>query len=302
MLRHKIFSIAVAGVVLTATAAPIGILAQTTNIQETIARLLQQIQNIQAQIQQLQTQRQAAVADLVRTLREGTTGDDVKILQSVLAADPEIYPEGLITGYFGRLTAQAVRRYQAKHGIETVGAVGPKTLRKLNEDLQSSPVTLEDSAEGKRPCAIVPPGHLIAPGWLRKMGGVQPIVPACQTLPPGIAQKLTGTGTTTPPAPPPSTDTIPPYISNVVTTNVASTSAMVSWDTSELATSKVYYAATTSLNIGLATVVSDATLVLHHSVNLTGLTRNTFYSYLVESTDPSGNVSTSTPQTFNTLL
>ena len=64
------------------------------------------------------------------------TGDDVETLQQILATDPDIYFEGLVTGYFGQLTKNAVKRFQKATGIEQVGQVGPKTLSKLNDLLK----------------------------------------------------------------------------------------------------------------------------------------------------------------------
>ena len=54
-------------------------------------------------------------------------------LQKVLAQDPEIYPEGKITGVFDKATEAAVKRFQKKYGIRTTGQVGPQTRAKLNE-------------------------------------------------------------------------------------------------------------------------------------------------------------------------
>ncbi len=61
----------------------------------------------------------------------------VKALQQFLAQDKTLYPEGLITGYFGALTELAVQRFQERYGIakngdEGYGIVGPKTRAKLN--------------------------------------------------------------------------------------------------------------------------------------------------------------------------
>ena len=48
----------------------------------------------------------------------GDSGEGVRQLQIFLKAQgPEIYPEGLITGYFGSLTQKAVQRFQEKYGI-----------------------------------------------------------------------------------------------------------------------------------------------------------------------------------------
>ena len=119
---------------------PIFAFAQTTTVSTSIQALLEQIKSLQAQIVALQQQQvtvrqqqQQAFVSLVATLKEGSVGDQVTTLQTLLALDPGIYPEGKITGFFGRLTAQAVKRFQKKHGIEQLGNVGPKTLKKLNE-------------------------------------------------------------------------------------------------------------------------------------------------------------------------
>jgi peptidoglycan hydrolase-like protein with peptidoglycan-binding domain len=77
-------------------------------------------------------------------LRFGVSSDVVRQLQSVLARDTEVYPQGLVTGYYGVLTLRAVERFQRKYGIvrsgtpQTTGygAVGPKTRAKLNTLLQ----------------------------------------------------------------------------------------------------------------------------------------------------------------------
>ena len=64
-------------------------------------------------------------------LSKGTTNNDVTRLQQLLASDKLIYPEGLVTGYFGPATERAVKRFQAKYGIDQVGRVGPATRAKL---------------------------------------------------------------------------------------------------------------------------------------------------------------------------
>lgn len=62
----------------------------------------------------------------------GDKSSDVTNLQLFLAADQAIYPEGLVTGYYGVLTKSAVIRFQQKYGIDPVGRVGPLTLAKIN--------------------------------------------------------------------------------------------------------------------------------------------------------------------------
>lgn len=278
---------------------PLGTLAQTstTSVQaqlELIANLTKQIQALQSQLNALTSQRQAGLVDLITTLKQGDQGENVKTLQALLASDTDVYPEGLLTGYFGSLTAKAVRKFQAKHGLSPVGNVGPRTVEKLKHILAEHPLAEEDSIEGKRVCAIVPPGHLIAPGWLRKQGGVKPVVPECQKLPPGIAKKLPG-ATTTPPI---VADTTRPIILGLTLSNTATTSVQISWTTNESATGKVYYHTSNPLNLSLATTVASTTLSLNHSFRIGGLTASTTYFYIVESVDAANNVATSTPQSF----
>lgn len=65
--------------------------------------------------------------------QRGSKGEEIQALQILLSQDGSIYPEKQITGYFGPLTEKAVRRFQEKYGIETIGSVGPKTRAKLNQ-------------------------------------------------------------------------------------------------------------------------------------------------------------------------
>jgi peptidoglycan hydrolase-like protein with peptidoglycan-binding domain len=74
----------------------------------------------------------AQAATFTRQIDLGMSGSDVTALQQFLAADPTLYPEGSVTGYFGPLTAAAVGRYQTKNGLSSVGRVGPSTLALLN--------------------------------------------------------------------------------------------------------------------------------------------------------------------------
>ncbi len=78
-----------------------------------------------------------SAATFTRQLQIGMSGADVSELQSFLAQDPYIYPQGLITGYFGSLTKAAVSRFQSMNGISPVGRVGPITLSMLNTKISS---------------------------------------------------------------------------------------------------------------------------------------------------------------------
>lgn len=62
-------------------------------------------------------------------LSPGLRGEEVKNLQEVLKIDSKIYPEGLTTGYFGRLTENAIKKIQAKCGLPETGVVDDATER-----------------------------------------------------------------------------------------------------------------------------------------------------------------------------
>ena len=67
------------------------------------------------------------------TVRRGARGPDVEHLQERLnvegVANPPLVPDGI----FGRLTAAAVREFQARHGLATDGVVGIRTWGLIDE-------------------------------------------------------------------------------------------------------------------------------------------------------------------------
>lgn len=83
----------------------------------------------------------SSAATLTRELEKGMSGSDVSTLQTFLATDSTIYPQGLVTGYFGFLTKSAVSNFQDRNGITTVGRVGPATLAAINSQMNGTPTT-----------------------------------------------------------------------------------------------------------------------------------------------------------------
>ncbi|MBX4198626.1 peptidoglycan-binding protein [Candidatus Parcubacteria bacterium] len=263
--------------------------------------------NVNAYISQLQ---------LLRSLRQGMTGEEVALLQTLLAAQPDIYPEGLVTGTYGPLTAKAVTKFQKANGLEQVGTVGPKTRQKLNMFLnQNISISGDSSATSTPPaCVMVPPGHLIAPGFLKKhppmnvMGSTtpgnastSPSMRPCIKLPPGIAKKLPGFGTTTPPIIPPVTDTASPVISSLVASTVTASTSRIMWTTNEAATTKLMYGTSTPVVSASSTTVILSGLSLAHTVDLGNLATSTTYYFVAVSADAVGNSATSSQMSFTTL-
>ncbi|MEK7187277.1 MAG: peptidoglycan-binding protein [Patescibacteria group bacterium] len=61
----------------------------------------------------------------------GATGRDVVHLQVLLATEEKLYPQGLVTGYFGSLTQSALIRFQEIHKLRVTGVVDGPTRTKL---------------------------------------------------------------------------------------------------------------------------------------------------------------------------
>lgn len=110
-----------------------------------------------------------------------------------------------------------------------------------------------------------------------------------------------GSYTLTKPAvapPPPPKDTTPPKITSVKTSDVTFSSVVISWTTSEPASSTVDYG--TSKSYGLS--ASDSALVTAHKVKLSSplIIPAQQYHYLVKSADASGNSASGADGTFTT--
>lgn len=298
--------------------------AQTASSSPDVATLTAQVQSLLAQIQTLQAQITANQKELVsikqelaltRSLAFGSKGTDVSDLQVFLKTMPNVYPEGLVTGFFGHATEKAIKKLQEKHGLEQAGIVGPKTrekLRQLFSEHRGNGVSRghdggnkkgdddNDNEHGRAIASTTPgvgvgkvvichkPGHgnhgetitIAAPAlWAHMKHG--DTMGACRG----------GTGTTTP-------DITAPVISNIIS-QLTTVAATISWDTNESASYKFWYATVTPVVLG--TPNNTGVVGTHQTVSLSGLSSNTAYHYVIAATDASGNTSTSSEQSFTTL-
>lgn len=110
---------------------------------DAISDLMAQIAALQSQIAALQGGGSSGTGtglNLTTNLGPGSKGAAVTALQTALKTDASVYPEGIVSGFYGSLTTKAVQRFQAKYAIVSsgtpsatgYGAVGPKTRAKLN--------------------------------------------------------------------------------------------------------------------------------------------------------------------------
>jgi len=134
----------------------------------TIASIQQQIAAIMARIASLRSGPAVPTAPpaygvFARVMNPGERSDEVHRLQQLLAQDTSIYPEGTVSGYYGTLTRNAVRRFQLKHDVIRNadelgnGRVGPKTMAKLNEIFGGSPASVMPTPVA--PASLMPPAQ-----------------------------------------------------------------------------------------------------------------------------------------------
>lgn len=348
--KHKIAIVLAITGALVVTASVVS--AQIPSTTDLIKQLEQQIQTLKAQIENLKA-KEAAIKEarmevketvqdvrgtlkLLRHLRKGMSGDDVKELQEILASDPDIYPEGFLTGFFGALTEKAVKKFQKKHGIEDVGEVGPKTLarikkffeegaggsgkippgllKKLATHATSTPDDDDDKDDdddankhqgrGKEKIIIchIPPGN---PNAKQTLTVAEPALKAHLAHGDTRGTCQGGTGTTTPPTPPPPPpDTTAPIISSISATSTTSSTTKIVWTTNESSNSKVWYNTISPVNTSATTtpMVSALSLVTSHELSLSGLSASTTYYYIVSSADATGNIATSSESVFTIPL
>jgi peptidoglycan hydrolase-like protein with peptidoglycan-binding domain len=128
---------------------------------DTLKSLMAKVADLQKQLAATKGEIKDANAEvkvaLKAGLKEGMTDEDIKEIQELLASDKDIYPEGMVTGYFGKLTKEAVKRFQTKHGITASGEIDTDTKDLLEEYL------------GERFDGKVPQGLLRAPGIMKKV-------------------------------------------------------------------------------------------------------------------------------------
>jgi peptidoglycan hydrolase-like protein with peptidoglycan-binding domain len=192
----------------------------------------------------------------------GSRGTNVSNIQRFLASTPSFYPEGLITGYFGSLTREAVKRFQAFYGIVSSGTaattgygrVGPSTMAKMN--------------------ALIAAGGGTGGGSTSDIAA--PYISSVQVTPSSTSATVTWF------------------------TNEASTDRLY-FDTTPIRFNEGDINSNGFLVLTGQSGATSIDLATSHSGTMSGLSPNTTYYYLIVSKDIVGNVSVSLPgATFRT--
>jgi len=167
-MKNKIIAIALALTTLAwvAPVVPVGA-ATVEELQAQINALLQQIAQLQTQLSgQSGSTTPAVTGCFTKYLVKEVTDPEVTTLQTVLKSDPMVYPEGLVTGYFGSLTEAAVKKFQAKYGIDQTGTVGPVTRAKLNSlYCVTTPTVTPTTSPTTSPTVSVTPTTSVVPSY-----------------------------------------------------------------------------------------------------------------------------------------
>jgi hypothetical protein len=293
----------------------------TAELVAQIQTLLQQVRSLQEQISSLAQQQREVVSqihELRSTLSEGASDEEVELLQELLATDPTLYPEGLVTGYYGPLTKRAVERFQERYGIERVGIVGPRTRAKINELFRSGrgltgdlPPGLarkiaahddddedededEEKSNGK---GIIlchrPPGNPDAARTIR-VG----VPSAVAHIAHGDSIGRCGDEDED------EDDDIPNLIiRDIDVDDIASTTARIRWETNVDTIGTVFFGTTTPFSTSADSTrsVEDTDSDDDHAVVLNDLTASTTYSFVIEVEDDNGRSATSSVRAFTTL-
>lgn len=77
------------------------------------------------------------IKEIKNEASRGASGKDVRELQETLRNFPEVYPQGLATGFFDPDTEGAVKNLQLKFGLEQTGKFDAKTKENLNSILHA---------------------------------------------------------------------------------------------------------------------------------------------------------------------
>jgi hypothetical protein len=247
----------------------------------------------------------AVAATFTRPLVISSHGNDVSALQTMLKSQG--YFSGNVTGYFGSLTALALKQFQTAHGIEALCGVGPKTRSLLN----SLFVTSTDKAaliaslwaqvkalQAQIAALLAAQAASSTPSLTGGAGAAStagsPATISNYTPPPSGGG---GGGSSTPPA-----NTTPPSVtvtSPTVNLAAGTTQTTLSVTTNENATCA--YSTNTSAAFS-AMAKFTTTGATSHTTAISNLTNGSSNTYYVKCQDTAGNVSGNASVTFSVAL
>jgi hypothetical protein len=137
----------------TTTAATTTVASSTTTTTSSVTSLMEKLKALMAKVEELKAELfkvRGELGDVLKEgLKEGMTDEDIKELQALLASDPSIYPAGKVTGFFGPLTTEAIKKFQLKNGLEVTGVIDTETKAALDTIME------QRKADGKIPLGFM---------------------------------------------------------------------------------------------------------------------------------------------------
>lgn len=236
---------------------------------------------------------------LERDLRLGTSGEDVVLLQEILATESSIYPERITTGYFGSLTVEAIKRFQKKHGLSIDATVTGVTKEKLNSFFSERALKMSVVNGIKKYCTDSKFYSVIS----LKKNSVSNKIEVCPGL---VSTKMELSTSATKPTEitvfngGEHNDTLPDFY-YIEAYDVTGVSAKIAVGVTEKVKASVFYAPSTgSISISPMKKSVDEWLKIH-SFSLSDLLPGTVYNVYTVVVDGDGKYATSSIKTFKTL-
>lgn len=244
---------------------------------------------------------------LVRTLKRGDSGDDVSKLQELLGNLPDLYPpeassSDIITGYYGRETEAAVKKFQDQSGLKQTGILDQDTKSKLFE------LSTNSTADGVASNQLAPIDFSNVADLQNLQDQISQLVANEANDAANISDlqdQIAQINLAPSPAPQPASAPAPApspalSISSVQSSNITQSSATITWTTNNPSTSEVDYSLNSSLPSDQTGKVSSATMVTSHSISISHLSSATKYYYRVLSQDNTGSTASGAILSFTT--
>ncbi len=248
-----------------------------------VKQLQAQIVKLETHITDLDDQMQSVQDDLIfeRILKKGMTGDNVRKLQEFLGNFPDIYPGGLVTGFFGPLTQTAVQKFRERNDDGSAGVVGPKPQLTATPAEQSNAALSNPASVSSAPQSA-PPKALPATS-------LPPATPAVPTIPATSGSAGNNPSSPSPAARTTTSDTTAPSTPiNLSASAVSSSQINLAWPISADNVGVVGYTAYRD-GVQIATGITPTSTIAAYSD--TGLRSSTAYAYTVAAYDAAGNTS-----------
>ncbi len=141
--------------------------------------------------------------------------------------------------------------------------------------------------------AVLPPGSTYRDIYGNPIGSSATVQPMSGMILLKTSNPVCSNGVVSSPTPPPAA---PPAVSAISVTNITSSSATINWTTDKSADGQVEFINPCPTG-GCFTPVASG-FVTSHSINVSGLAANTFYSYRIRTSDAASNLTITANQNF----